>query len=421
MAEAQPLSLAAWGWIIWEAGRLPYLLTICTFVFLPYVATNVADDPVVAQIHFARYAVAGGLATALTLPVLGIGLDRLGRRKPLLIAATSLMVPLLAALWWVKPGGPITSDGGLALVVLLNVLHGYGELVHNSMSPSSLGTRAASRLSSATLAVGNMAAVLVLGVVFCGLVLPLTAGAPLAAQRATGPLVAVLLVVTALPLLAWTPDAPGSDIPVTKASRQGLREFGGTLRRMMGDRDALGLLAARTLYVDGMMALMQFGGLFAAGAIRANAPERIAIAILLALGGSLGALLAGTLDSLLGPRRVMRVGIGFLSVWLLARLGKRLLGLFLPPSLVVVLYLTLAILGSGAFVGAASASRFMLGNPTSAPRIGVYALSAAATAWLGPLLIGIATTCFHSQAAGFIPVILLLGGGLVGMSFAKGD
>jgi MFS transporter, UMF1 family len=416
MAGAQPLSLAAWGWIIWEAGRLPYLLTICTFVFLPYVATNVADDPVAAQIHFAWYAVAGGLATALTLPVLGIGLNGLGRRKPVLIATTSLMVPLLVALWWVKPGGPITSDGGLALVVLLNVLHGYGELVHNSMSPSSLGRGAASRLSSATLAVGNMAAVLVLGVVFCGLVLPLSSGTPFAAQRATGPLVAVLLVVTALPLLAWMPDAPGSGVPIA----EGLRELGGALRRMIGDRDALGLLAARTLYVDGMMALMQFGGLFATGAIRANAPERIAVAILLALGGSLGALLAGNLDNLLGPRRVMRIGIGFLSVWLLARLGKRLLGLFLPPSLVVVIYLALAILGSGAFVGAASASRFMLCDPTSATRIGVYALSAAATAWLGPLLIGVATTCFHSQAAGFIPIILLLGGGLVGMSFAKG-
>jgi MFS transporter, UMF1 family len=420
MAGAQRLSLAAWGRIIWEAGRLPYLLTICTFVFLPYVATSVADDPLAAQIHFARYAVAGGLVMALTLPVLSMCLDRLPRRKPLLIATTSLMIPPLVALWWVKPGGPITSDGGLLIVVLLNSLYGCGELVQRSMLPSSVGAETASRLSSVTLAVGNMATVLVLGLVFCGLLVLKTAGVPFAAQRATGPLIAVLLAITALPLLAWTPDAPSAGVPVREALRQGLRELAEVLRSSMSDRNALGRLVARTLYVDGMMALMQFGGIFAAGAMRTSVPERIAIAILLALGGSLGALVAGALDNLLGPRRVMRIGIGFLSVWLLARLGKRLLAPFLPPPLVLVLYLTLAILGSGGFVGAASASRLVVG-PASAPRIGDYALSGAVTAWLGPLLIGVCTACFHSQAAGFVPVALLLGGGLSGMSFAKGD
>jgi MFS transporter, UMF1 family len=396
-------------------------LTVCTFVFLPYIATSIAENAVAVQLRFAGYAGAGGLAMALTLPVIVIWLERKGRGKPFLIATASLMVPLLAALWWVKPGGPIAGNGGLLIVALLNILYGYGEFIHNSMSPALVDTTIATRLSSTALAVGNIATALVLGIVLCGLLLPQTASQPFAAERATGPLVAALLVVTALPLLAWTPDAAGPEMPIRDALPQGLRGLGDAVRRILSDRAALGLLVARTCYIDGMMALIQFGGIFATGAIGAGAAERVAIAMLLALGGALGALLAGNLEILLGPRRVIRIGLGFLSVWLLARLGRRLFALLLPSSLVAVLYLALAILGSGALLGAASASRVVIGRPASASRIGVYALSAAATAWLAPLMIGVSTAFFHSQAAGAVPVLLLLGGGLVGMSFARHD
>jgi MFS transporter, UMF1 family len=419
--RTQPLSLAAWGWILWDAGRLPYLLTICTFVFLPYIATSTADNPLAVQIRFAGYTVAGGLAMAMTLPVLVVRLNRNGRRKPFLFTTTVLMVPLLAALWWVKPGGRIASNGGLMIIAVLNILSGYRELIRNPMSPALADPAIASRLSTTALATGNISTVLVLGVVFCGLLLPQTAGAPFAAQRRAGPLVAALLVIAALPLLAWTPDVPGSGIPVKGAPFQALHELGEAVRRIRSDRAEVGLLVARTAYVDGTMALMQFGGIFAAGAIRASAPEQLAVAMLLALGGALGAVLAGTLNIFLGPRRVMGIGIGFLCVWLLARLGKHFFALLLPRPLVAVLYLSLAILGSGAFVGATSASDVVIGNPASRSRIGVHALSGAATAWLAPLLIGATTAFFRSQAAGFVPVVLLLAGGLIGMYAAERD
>ncbi len=418
MTTAQPLSLAAWGWIIWEAGRLPYLLATCTFVFLPYVATSVASDPVAVQIHYAGYAVAGGLVMVLTVPVLGVGLDRLGRRKPLLVVTTSLMIPLLVALWWVKPGGPIASDGALAIVVLLNILCQCGELVHRSMLASVVGTEIVSRVSTAALVISNLATVLVLGVVFCGLLMPETKGGPFVAQRATGPLLAALLGFTALPLLVWTPDKRGAGGPVRETLRHALHELGGTLRSIAADRDRLGALVARTLYVDGVTTLMQFGGIFAAGAMHAVGPERLAIAMLLALGGSLGALAAAALDSLLGRRPVMRIGIAFLSLWAFARLGKRFLALFLPPALVLVLNLTLAILGAGSLVGAASVSRVFIGT---ASRSGLDALAGVATTWIGPLLIGLFTACFDSQAAGLVPVAVLVGAGLIGMSLIRSD
>jgi MFS-type transporter involved in bile tolerance (Atg22 family) len=116
----------------------------------------------------------------------------------------------------------------------------------------------------------------------------------------------------------------------------------------------------------------------------------------------------------------MRIGIVFLNVWLLVRLGKRFLALFLPPPVVLVVRLTLAILGSGAFVGVASAGRVFVGSPRSISGIGLYALCGMATAWIGPLLIGVCTAYFDSQVAGVVPVVLLLGAGLIGMRFTRG-
>jgi len=50
---------------------------------------------------------------------------------------------------------------------------------------------------------------------------------------------------------------------------------------------------------------------------------------------------------------------------------------------------------------------------------GIYALSGTATAFLGPLLVGVVTLMFQSQRIGFASILILLGLGLAGMLFVK--
>jgi UMF1 family MFS transporter len=52
---------------------------------------------------------------------------------------------------------------------------------------------------------------------------------------------------------------------------------------------------------------------------------------------------------------------------------------------------------------------------------GLYALSGTVTVWLGSMLVRIFTAVFKSQQAGFLPIALLLGLGLLGMTFVKHD
>ena len=62
-------------------------------------------DPVKGQALVATIAMIYGLFVAVTGPFLGASIDKIGRRKPLLLLMTALlMLPLLLALWWIKPG-----------------------------------------------------------------------------------------------------------------------------------------------------------------------------------------------------------------------------------------------------------------------------------------------------------------------------
>jgi UMF1 family MFS transporter len=50
---------------------------------------------------------------------------------------------------------------------------------------------------------------------------------------------------------------------------------------------------------------------------------------------------------------------------------------------------------------------------------GLYALAASATAWLGPLLVGVFTTLYASQRAGFGAIAILLVIGFALLLFVK--
>ncbi|MFX9112540.1 hypothetical protein ABTN46_19710, partial [Acinetobacter baumannii] len=68
----------------------------------------------------------------------------------------ALMVPLIASLWWAKPGGAGLSIFAIAAILwLVNVLFAYGEMMHNAMIMSATGTEERPHASGLALALGN--------------------------------------------------------------------------------------------------------------------------------------------------------------------------------------------------------------------------------------------------------------------------
>ena len=136
------MSLSALSWIGYEATRIPYLILIKIYIFAPYVVKVMIGDPVLGQTMFARYGFVTGLIGAMTVPFLGAALDRMGPRKPWISVFILTSLPLLVSLWWAKPDHcGLSVHSVIVIVMALNLLFVYSEILHNAMLGPAVGMR----------------------------------------------------------------------------------------------------------------------------------------------------------------------------------------------------------------------------------------------------------------------------------------
>ena len=148
--RSRGLSLSALSWAGYQGGRDPYITLVSIYVFMPYVATVMVGDVVKGQSIIATYGMVGGLIAALTAPLLGAAIDRMGRRLPMLFAFSLLFAPLVMGLWWAKPDGSgLSVNATLIVVLLISLLFTYGEVLHNSLMPYAAVTSGDSAAMSA--------------------------------------------------------------------------------------------------------------------------------------------------------------------------------------------------------------------------------------------------------------------------------
>ena len=164
------------SWSLYEGARDPYVILIVIYATsIPTSRPPVVGDPVKgSRALVATIAMITGLCVAVTGPLLGASIDKIGRRKPLLLLMTALMLPLLLALWWIKPG-----PGGLGLGVsslsprrMLSLVFAYSELLHNSMLTQGGDAQQAPYASGLALSLGNFFSVFMLVFVVWAFALP---------------------------------------------------------------------------------------------------------------------------------------------------------------------------------------------------------------------------------------------------------
>ncbi len=450
---ASPIDRGAWSWALYEAARNPYVLLCTIYVMAPYIATTVIGDPVLGQTLLSSWHKTAGFLVAVSAPFLGAAMDRMGRRKPFLGVVTIAMAVAFFAQWWAVPGGQGLPLWGVGLVIVFSgVMFSWSEVAHNAMLTTAAKPAALGHVSGLGLALGNAASVLLLVFVLFAFALPGVFQLPFVPEaplfgldpaayepnRIVGPLCALWLAIVALPLFFYTRDLDTTGEKFGDAMRHGVGKVAGTIRKLRDHRNVALFLVARMLYADGKTAILIFSGVYAAGVMGWDLLEMLTLGVVTTAFGVIGGLSGGHLDSWLGPKRAVAIEIGVTFVCLLIMVSMTPTSMFFvvpvaegavawngplfqsPPEMAYLLTTcVIAISISAAYASSRTLMARLSPIGMEGELFGLYALSGAATVWLGPLLVEHFTETYQSQRAGFAAISILLIVGFVMLLFVK--
>jgi UMF1 family MFS transporter len=413
-----------WAWALYDWANSSFTTLVVTFVYATYFVQAMAPDEVTGTLWWSRAVAASAILTALLSPVLGAAADRAGARKRFLAAATVACAGATAALAWVTPSLPHAALVALVLYVAADLSFELGYVFYNAFLPDIASPERIGRVSGYGWGLGYAGGLVCLFVALVGFVRP-GLGLPTAEGfhvRATNLLVAVWMLLFALPLFLLVPEQRKGRVRLSV--RGALAELGHTLREIRRYREMAKFLAARLVFNDGLVTIFAFGGIYAAGTFGMTMSEVIGFGVALNVASGAGAVAMGFLDDRIGGKRtilITLVALGLataLAVWAPTRswlwVAGVLLGLFVGPNQSASRSLM------GRFVPAAHQAEFF----------GLFAFSGKLTSFVGPIVLGSATSAFGSQRAGVATVLLFFvaGGALLllvderaGIEAARGD
>ena len=413
-----------WGWMLFDWAQQPFHTLIITFVFAPYFAASVAPDAATGQSMWGYATGIGGLAIALSSPVLGAIADATGPRKPWILVFSLIGIVACFMLWYATPG--MENLTWMLLVIALAVFGMEFAAVFNNAMMADLVPRAQlGRLSGSAWALGYVG-----GLISLVIVLGLFSASPESGKtllglspifgldpvthegdRAAGPYTAIWYALFVIPMFLFTPDVVRR-VSQAGAIREGLSRLGKTLRSLPAERSYFSFLISSMFYRDALNALYAFGGIYAAGVLGWSIIQIGIFGILANITGAIGAWLGGRADQRFGPKAVVAVTSVLLAFCCV---------LVISTTKTEVLFVSVAAPGetsglpdiifyvAGALIGAAggslqAASRTLLVDQVERDRVteafGLYALSGKATTFIGPFSIAIVTAYFASDAFG---------------------
>jgi UMF1 family MFS transporter len=190
-------------------------------------------------------------------------------------------------------------------------------------------------------------------------------------------------------------------------------------------KNALLYLIAFMLYNDGLASIIAFGGVYAAATFGWSTITLGIFGIILTVFAIPGAFLGGKLDDRFGSKRTIQaatLGVIVATLGIVSVSAERVF--FVVPAREILS--TRGLFGSvqeWVFMGFALLLGFCMGPMQAASRtmigriapegmtgefFGLFALSGRATAWMGPLAIGIVTTATQSNRLGVACVLVFL-------------
>lgn len=433
-----------WGWWFFDWASQPYHTLLVTFIFGPFFAavatkhfmgTGLEIDAAKAsaQTLWAWNMGLAGLIIGIGAPLMGALADASGRKRPWILSFSAMYVVGAAGLWYTLPDGS-NMYWMLGFFSLGFIGAEYALIFINSQLPDLGNEDEVGEISGSGFAFGYFGGLLALIIVLVffaeqGGGKTIVGLAPgfgfLDAEthegtRAVGPITAIWYVIFIIPYFRWVHE------PLSERVRGTFLDAVGALKKTLGKlrhrRSLLHFLISSMLYRDALNGIYAFGGIYAFNVLDWTVPQVGIFGIIGAASSALCSWIGGKVDKRVGPKPVIvaAVWVLILVCFTLVNMSREALfgmslaqGSGLPDMLMMAAGATIG--GMGGILQASSRTLMVRHTDPKAPteNFGLYGLSGRATAFIAPILIGIATTMTGSARLGVSPVILLFLIGLV--------
>ena len=401
-------TIAAWCTYDWANSGFTTL--VVTFIYSTYFVQAFADDAGTGTLLWSRGIVISSILIALLSPLLGAAADRGGARRTFLIISTLVCVAATTLLAFVTPDQSNAVLKALTVFIIANVAFEIGMVFYNAFLPTVASPERIGRVSGYGWGLGYAGGLGCLVVALLGFVgLPgleplLTLSTEQAFNvRATNLLVAGWFLIFSVPIFLWVRDpAEGTGgIHIGQA----FADLKATAHKIRQYRQIIRFLLARLVFNDGLVTVFAFAGIYASGTFDFSQSDIIVFGIVINVAAGLGAWVFGIMDDRRGGKSTIMVSLAALSV-------ATLIAVFAPTRA----WLWVAGIGIGIFAGPnQSASRSLMGRFVperhQSEFFGFFAFSGKATAFLGPLLLGILSEAYGQRVGVSVVVLFFLAGG----------
>ena len=401
-------TIAAWCTYDWANSGFTTL--VVTFIYSTYFVQAFADDAGTGTLLWSRGIVISSILIALLSPLLGAAADRGGARRTFLIISTLVCVAATTLLAFVTPDQSNAVLKALTVFIIANVAFEIGMVFYNAFLPTVASPERIGRVSGYGWGLGyagGLGCLVVALLVFVGLpgLEPLLTLSTEQAfnVRATNLLVAGWFLIFSVPIFLWVRDpAEGTGgIHIGQA----FADLKATAHKIRQYRQIIRFLLARLVFNDGLVTVFAFAGIYASGTFGFSQSDIIVFGIVINVAAGLGAWVGGIMDDRRGGKSTIMVSLAALSV-------ATLIAVFAPTRA----WLWVAGIGIGIFAGPnQSASRSLMGRFVperhQSEFFGFFAFSGKATAFLGPLLLGILSEAYGQRVGVSVVVLFFLAGG----------
>ena len=396
--------------MMYDFANSSFANNVTTFIYAAFFTKVIAENEIIGTALWSRGVGIIMLVVALLSPPLGALSDQGGYRKRFLIFFTFLAVIFTALLYFPQQG---QATYALTLYIIACICFEMGIVFYNAFLPDIAPPERIGRISGQAWGVGYFGGLLSMAVLMVGFVSAETPWFGLTKEthehiRATNIGVAIWFAIFSLPALFYLPKTPARQTGDKLSLAASYRRILQTFSELQRYREIFKLLLARLVYNDGLITVFAFGGIYAAGTYGFTFEEVLFFGIIVNIAAGIGAWCFGYLDDRLGGKLTIQITlVGFVIATIIAVVPQEKIWFWIAGILV------------GLFAGPnQSASRSLMGRFVPQNKetefYGFYAFSGKATAFLGPLLMGIITQASGSQRYGMATVgLFFIVGGLL--------